>query len=137
MRLLKKSLATAVATLALVAGGAFTAAPASAAGYNGACGAGYGVVNAAQVPNNLGTVFLTYNNSNGYHCAVTIRNNPGPSVHMDVWLRRAGDPSSLQQDMGVYISYAGPVYVYGRGSCMQWGGSIDGNEVNPISLPCN
>jgi len=129
MRLLRKSLATATATLALLAGGVLAAAPASAATYNGACGTGYVVVNSAQVPASLGTVFLTYNSSNGYNCAVTIRNNPGTALPMNVGLRRAGNESSAQYDPGSYTTYAGPVYVYGSGSCMDWGGIINGRQV--------
>ncbi|GAA1005195.1 hypothetical protein Q7689_28800 [Nocardiopsis tropica] len=64
MRLLRKSLTIAVATLTLLAGAASTATPASAAAYNGACGTGYQVVNSLRIPGNQGTVHLTYNNSN-------------------------------------------------------------------------
>ncbi|GAA1005191.1 MULTISPECIES: spore-associated protein A [Nocardiopsidaceae] len=136
MRLLRKSLATATATLALLAGGAIAAAPASAAAYNGACGTGYNVVNSAQVPNNQGTLFLTYNNSNGYNCAVTIRNNPGAALPMLVGLRRTGDESSARYDSGDFTTYAGPVYVHGSDTCMDWTGTINGHQVTRIATNC-
>ncbi|GAA4900686.1 spore-associated protein A [Streptomonospora salina] len=137
MRLFRKSLVTATATLAVLAGGAITASPASAAAYNGACGSGYGVVNSAHVPNNKGTVFLTYNYSNDYNCAVTVRNDPGTALPMNVALRRAGDESSAKYDPGSYTTYSGPVYVYGNDTCMDWGGVIDGDQAVRYATNCS
>ncbi|MES0835772.1 spore-associated protein A [Nocardiopsis tropica] len=130
MRLLRKSLTTAVATLTLLAGAASTATPASAAAYNGACGTGYQVVNSLRIPGNQGTVHLTYNNSNGYNCAVTIPENPGAAA-VDVWLNRAGEPTP-----GLPDPYPGPVYVDGRGSCLEWGGSVNGRRVDWRDTSC-
>lgn len=48
-----------------------TASPASAATYNGACGSGYSVLDSDNV-GQLGTVFLTYNDSTGQNCVVTV-----------------------------------------------------------------
>ncbi|MFL1376293.1 MULTISPECIES: spore-associated protein A [unclassified Nocardiopsis] len=136
MRALKKTLATAAATLLFVALGAVAAAPASAASYNGACGSGYAVVNSAQVAHGLGTVFLTYNSSNGYNCVVTVRNDPGFPLHMHAGLRRAGDESTHKSDSGQYNQYAGPVYVYGRGSCMDWRGVINSQAIQRNATNC-
>ncbi|MFC9910307.1 hypothetical protein [Streptomyces sp. NPDC059862] len=79
----------------------------------------------------LGTVFLTYNSSNGYNCAVAIRDTPDYSApeYMGVRLERTGDIYSAKTDGGNYTTYAGPVYVYGVGSCMDWNGVIVKNNL--------
>ncbi|OOC53591.1 MULTISPECIES: spore-associated protein A [Nocardiopsis] len=135
----KKFRNAALLTAALATGSLALASPASAAGpvasYNNACGSGYGVVNYANV-GSKGTVFLTYNNSTGYNCAVTVRANPGAAVEMVVSLKRTSDPASeARVDSGYYTTYAGPVYRSAAGSCVDWYGYIDGanehrNETN-------
>ncbi|WP_048574734.1 hypothetical protein, partial [Streptomyces leeuwenhoekii] len=107
--------------------GATTAltAPASAAADatpQEACGSGYKTVNSAPV-GSLGTVYLTYNSSNGKNCVATIRNNPGTAVDMSAWVF-VPDTEEQDEDYGRYTSYAGPTYVYGKGHCIDWGGSI-------------
>lgn len=100
---------------ALTLGSAAMATPATAAdspivAYNGVCGSGYNVVNHANI-GNKGTVFLTYNSSNGNNCAVTVRKGTGSAIQMVVGLKRTSDsPSQAVQDEGNYTSYAGPVY---------------------------
>ncbi|GLU47535.1 spore-associated protein A [Nocardiopsis ansamitocini] len=124
MKTLKRFAAISLAAGAMLAGTALSAAPASAATYNGVCGSGYQVVNSASV-GSVGTVFLTYNSANGNNCAVTVRNTPGSAVLMAVSLKRSTSiPENAQQDTGYYTTYAGPVYVYGQGSCMDWQGII-------------
>lgn len=102
---------------------AATTARAAAASYNGACGAGYKVIDSTPVGNS-GKVFLTWNESTGKNCAVTIRNTAGAKIHMEVSLGAldSGQPSG--RDSGQYTSYAGPVYVNGRGHCVAWSGTI-------------
>jgi hypothetical protein len=126
--------ATALAVLAL--GGTLAATtPASAATtrtttqaaptatYNGACGTGYTVIDSTPVGNS-GKVFLTWNQSTGKNCAVTVRNAVGRQINMEVTLDALGDSDDPSVDSGVYTSYAGPVYVNGRGSCVAWSGTI-------------
>ena len=36
-----------------------------------------------------------------------------------------GDGNSSKVDQGVYTTYAGPVYLYAAGECINWGGFID------------
>ena len=96
-------------------------APAAAASYNGQCGSGYGVVNQASVPG--GTVYLTYNNSNGRNCVVVLRSNPGAAMNMDAALKRS-DSTSWRTDPGSFTTYAGPVYQEAAGQCVDWGGAI-------------
>ncbi|MET7678742.1 spore-associated protein [Streptomyces seoulensis] len=114
----------ALAALALGAGTAI-AAPASAAPNTTpqkVCGSSYRTVNSAAV-GSLGTVYLTYNASNGKNCVTTIRNNPGTAVDMSAWLYVA-DTDQGDDDYGSFTSYAGPTYVYGKGHCVDWGGQI-------------
>lgn len=116
---------TALAALAL---GATTvlAAPASAAPNTTpqkVCGSAYKTVNSAAV-GSLGTVYLTYNASNGKNCVTTIRSTPGASVDMSAWIY-VSDTNQGDEDYGSYTSYAGPTYVYGKGHCVDWGGHIN------------
>ncbi|WP_370011222.1 spore-associated protein A [Nocardiopsis sp. LDBS0036] len=117
---------TLVRGTAAVAGLALTMAvgtpmPATAASYGGQCGSGYGVVNEASV--NGGTVFLTYNNSNGRNCVVVVRTDPGSAVNMDAALKRS-DSTSWDTDPGDWTEYAGPVYADAAGHCVDWGGVV-------------
>ncbi|WP_370012648.1 spore-associated protein A [Nocardiopsis sp. LDBS0036] len=120
---LKKAATLAAACGIAAAGLMATAAPASAASYNGACGSDYGVVNQIEFPDNRGTTFLTYNNSNGYNCVVTVRTNPGAAAPMEAFIRVNGT-SSWKRDSGDYTTYAGPVYLSAARQCVDWGGTI-------------
>jgi hypothetical protein len=124
--------AAALATLALAgtiaatapASAATTKAAAATATYNGACGTGYKVIDSTPV-GNVGKVFLTWNESTGKNCAVTIRNTPGAKIYMAVELNISSDHESTPvRDNGQYTSYAGPVYMNGRGHCAEWYGVI-------------
>jgi hypothetical protein len=117
----------AAAALAAVSLGTTTAlaSPASAAPNTTpqkVCGSGYATVNSAPV-GSLGTVYLTYNSSNGRNCVATIRNNPGTALDMSAWVY-VPDTDESDFDTGRYTSYAGPTYVYGKAHCVDWGGSI-------------
>ncbi|MFJ4783532.1 spore-associated protein [Streptomyces sp. NPDC088794] len=112
--------AMAVATTTALAG------PASAAPNTTpqkVCGSSYKTVNSTPV-GTQGTVYLTYNASNGKNCVATIRNNPGVGKDMGAYVY-IPDTDEYAQDEGVYTSYAGPGYVYGKGHCVDWGGHID------------
>ncbi|MDQ0947107.1 hypothetical protein QFZ24_001030 [Streptomyces phaeochromogenes] len=115
------------AALAALSVGATTAlaAPASAAPNTTpqkVCGSSYKTVNSAPV-GSLGTVYLTYNSSNGENCVATIRNSPGTAVDMSTWIY-VPDTDEGAEDFGRYTSYAGPAYVYGKAHCVNWGGHI-------------
>lgn len=132
---LSRRTATAAALATLALGGTIAAtAPASAATtikaaaatatYNGACGTGYKVIDSTPV-GNVGKVFLTWNESTGKNCAVTIRNTPGAKIHMAVELNIDVDyEHNPVVDSGQYTSYAGPVYMSARGYCAIWYGVI-------------
>ncbi|MFJ4920527.1 hypothetical protein [Streptomyces sp. NPDC088725] len=70
-----------------------------------------------------GNVYLTYNSSTGYNCVVTVRNSSGSAVYMDTGVKKSGS-STWSYDAGQYKTYAGPIYVYGAGSCVDWYGTI-------------
>ncbi|HJE60698.1 MAG TPA: spore-associated protein A [Nocardiopsis listeri] len=113
-----------------------TASPASAATYNGACGSGYSVLGSDNV-GQLGTVFLTYNDSTGQNCVVTIRNNPGqPVTWMNAGVRLSGDPGSAVEDPGHYTTYAGPVYLQAAGKCVDWSGTISNENGGAVDSFC-
>lgn len=80
---------TGAALAALALGGTTAlAGPASAAPNTTpqkVCGSSYKTVNSAPV-GSLGTVYLTYNSSNGKNCVATIRSNPGTRLDMSAWI---------------------------------------------------
>lgn len=96
-------------------------APAAAAPYSGVCGDGYGVVNEADIAG--GTIYLTYNNSNGRNCVVVMRSSPGAAMNMDAVLKTSAG-TSWQTDPGNWTTYAGPVYLEAAGRCVDWGGVV-------------
>ncbi|MCX5418246.1 spore-associated protein [Streptomyces sp. NBC_00078] len=129
--------ASALAALSL---GTMTAlaAPASAAPNTTpqrVCGSGYKTVNSAPV-GSLGTTYLTYNSANGKNCVATIRNNPGTALDMSAWIY-VPDTEQGDDDYGLYSSYAGPTYVYGKGHCVSWGGNIDNVYVQVNNSNCS
>jgi len=133
-----RSVLSTVALAALTVGGtAALAAPASAAPNTTpqkVCGSGYKTVNSAPV-GSLGTVYLTYNSSNGKNCVTTIRNTPGTAQDMSAWIYVNGT-DEYDEDYGRFTSYAGPTYVYGKGYCVDWGGQIKNVYVQVTGSNC-
>ncbi|WP_330461567.1 spore-associated protein [Streptomyces sp. NBC_00820] len=133
-----RSVLTATALAALSVGTtAALAAPASAAPNTTpqkVCGSSYKTVNSAPI-GSLGTVYLTYNSSNGKNCVVTIRTNPGAAQEMSAWIY-VPDTDAGDQDYGLYTSYAGPAYVYGKAHCVDWGGHISNVYVQVTGSNC-
>ncbi|MEV6056532.1 spore-associated protein A [Streptomyces sp. NPDC052107] len=127
----------ALAALAVPAGLLVTAPTASAAAaYNGVCGSGYGVVNKAPIAD-VGMVYLTYNSKTGKNCVVTQRNTAGSPIYMVAYLNVVGRPESeAAVDEGEYRSYAGPVYKYAPGVCVEWGGVIGNWQTFNASSNC-
>ncbi|MFI0773745.1 spore-associated protein A [Streptomyces sp. NPDC021212] len=111
-----------------------SASAAARAAYNGACGSGYKVVNSAPV-GTQGTVFLTYNSAKGKNCVVTVRNTAGAAKNMFAYLYVNG-AAEPQLDEGLYKSYAGPIYDYGRGKCVDWAGGIDNQSTFTYGSNC-
>ncbi|MER5933562.1 spore-associated protein A [Streptomyces sp. NPDC002054] len=115
---------TVPAALATLAAAGAAAAPASAAGYNGACGTGYTVIDSRSL-GDATTVFLTWNRATGKNCVVhqITTDNGGWPWLIGAWVQRTADDRK-SQDHGEYTRYAGPVYVNGRGTCINWGGRL-------------
>jgi hypothetical protein len=128
--------ATAVGALA-VGGTTALAAPASAAPNTTpqkVCGSAYKTVNSAPI-GSRGTVYLTYNATNGKNCVVTIRSNPGTRMDMSAWVY-VPDTDQGADDQGSFTSYAGPAYVYGKGHCVDWGANIGNVYVQVTGSNC-
>ncbi|REE94747.1 spore-associated protein A [Thermomonospora umbrina] len=111
--------AGAVAVMAVAAVGAAAAPAQAAAYYNGACGAGYTVID--KLDSGQGVTYLTYNN--GWNCVVAVTDRPGARQYMKAQIKRSRD-SQWIRDEGYYTQYAGPVYVYAPSECIDWGGSV-------------
>jgi hypothetical protein len=109
---------------ALVVATLTTAAPASAAPNpytpGEVCGAGYGTVETKS--STYATVYLMYNNGNGYNCVVTLKSGAaaGVSTRTAAWLEVRG--GSFGKDDGNFYWYAGPVKFYAPGVCVMFGG---------------
>ena len=106
----------------MAAAPAASAATGSGTAYNGACGSGYTVVNSAV--GTPGAVYLTYNASTGMNCVVTVRPTTADTAYMRASVDVLGDGVDAAVDEGYYHTYAGPVYAYGRGMCVAWGGVV-------------
>jgi hypothetical protein len=133
----RAKLAAAALVAVSVGGTTALAAPASAAASvtpGTVCGSGYKTVNSAPI-GSRGTVYLTYNSINGKNCVVTIRNTVGTAVDMSAYLY-VPDTDQGDGDYGTYTSYAGPVYAYGKGHCVDWGGSIGSVSVQVTGSNC-
>jgi hypothetical protein len=133
----RSTLAAAVLTATAIAGTTALAAPASAAASatpQTVCGSGYKTVNSAPI-GTRGTVYLTYNSANGKNCVVTIRKATGTAIDMSAYLY-VPDTDQGDGDYGKYTSYAGPVYAYGKGHCVDWGGSIGNVSVDVTGSNC-
>ncbi|MFJ4714103.1 spore-associated protein [Streptomyces sp. NPDC088785] len=135
---LSRSMLSLAAVAALTAGStAVLASPASAAPNTTpqkVCGSSYKTVNSAAV-GSLGTVYLTYNATNGRNCVATIRKSPGTAVDMSAW-EYVADTDQGDSDYGTYTSYAGPTSVYGKAHCVDWGGSIKNVYVSVYGSNC-
>ncbi len=134
-RITKRVIARAAVAALLAAGTALgLAGGAQAAGYNGACGAGYTVIDSKQL--NAGTVYLTWNSATGQNCVVTIRNTPGPAELMSASIRLSGS-SQWTNEVNYFTTYAGPVRVTAPGHCIDWQGAIEDNSAGEFDSHCN
>lgn len=121
--------------------GVASAAPSVHADYKGnpalikpgpLCGSGYIVYDSIRLskPNRLGaTVYLLY--KGGMNCAVTIADPAITNKPFWMWvqLRQSNQHSNpgnhpWHRDANYYYNATHPVYVYGGGICVDWGGGI-------------
>lgn len=129
-RLLPSVTALLVAAAGMVA---LTPGVASAATYNGKCGAGYRVIDQGNLAG--GTVFLAYSRATGKNCVVTVRDRPGERLFMAARVSLSGQP--WNSDEGQYTRYAGPVFVPARHQCIDWGGTIGSSEYYEYGVHCD
>ncbi|MFF0291456.1 spore-associated protein [Streptomyces sp. NPDC005262] len=137
MRSMRNVMAVGALTTLVVGATAVVGTTASAAPNvtpQGVCGAAYKTVNSVPV-GSLGTVYLTYNSSNGKNCVATIRANPGAAKDMSTYIY-VPDTDAWAGDSGKYTSYAGPAYVYGKAHCVSWGGNIANVYVSVENSNC-
>ncbi|MFD6479008.1 spore-associated protein A [Streptomyces anulatus] len=131
-RVLRTSASAATAG-AVTAGLLILAAPAAHAVGYGICGSGHKLIDSAPI-GNFGTAYLTWNAGSGQNCLVVVRGDPGASVRMSALIGR--DDGVQDVDSGFYTTYAGPVYVDGRGTCVDWSGVIGNEEISRWDSHC-
>ncbi|MBB3062062.1 N-acetylmuramoyl-L-alanine amidase [Microbulbifer rhizosphaerae] len=85
------------------------------------CGSGYEVIDSHALSG--GRVYLLYNSSNGYNCAVTLKTlNLGSPSAVSASLQVKGE--TMATDSGNFSYYAGPVKRSAPDTCVKWGGSV-------------
>ncbi|MEU3734862.1 spore-associated protein A [Streptomyces sp. NPDC033538] len=107
-----------------------------------ACGSAYNVtveVGDQGLPDRYYWHVLLYNPSNGYNCAVLVKDsgnsNYGSPSSMSVAIRAAG--GSWHRDSGSYTTYAGPVYVHAPSTCVYLNTKVPNHEWTSFALGCN
>ncbi|GAA2378626.1 hypothetical protein GCM10010404_38620 [Nonomuraea africana] len=119
--------------LAIIAGAVLTSTwivtSATPAGASGPCGNGYGRVGVYKIPENgdrMGTLEVYYNSRTGKNCALAY--GYGATYGSHAWkmvgISRSGATRYADQDSGNYTTYAGPVYVSARDTCINVNASI-------------
>ncbi|RKT55483.1 M23 family metallopeptidase [Saccharothrix australiensis] len=86
-------------------------------------GAGYKVIDTAQLPGSAGSVHLLYDASTRRNCVATLKKTSlGTAGPTSAYLEVQG--SARQTDQGDYTFYAGPVSAVADAKCVKWGGSV-------------
>jgi hypothetical protein len=98
------------------------------------CGSGYSFLRSWEITDNgiyegVGFIDIYYNSAMGFNCAIARGNDAKVTQHhyIAVAIRRSGDGVWIQDgdDPNTnYTSYAGPVYAYGRGGCIDFAGEL-------------
>ncbi|MBB5775424.1 N-acetylmuramoyl-L-alanine amidase [Nonomuraea jabiensis] len=84
------------------------------------CGAGYKVIDSAALGSS-GTVYLTFNSTNGNNCVATIKKaSLGKATATAAFLEVKGKTRAT--DTGNFDYYAGPVRAAAADKCVKWGG---------------
>ncbi|MER6951832.1 M23 family metallopeptidase [Nonomuraea sp. NPDC000554] len=98
------------------------------------CGSGYKVIDSAAL-GTAGTVYLTYNSSNGNNCVATIKKTSlGQKTATSAYLEVQGKARAT--DSGDFTYYAGPVRANASGKCVRWGGKAGSATYNSPSEHC-
>ncbi|MGV9270221.1 hypothetical protein ACWDRR_36860 [Kitasatospora sp. NPDC003701] len=135
--MIKKHLATILAATVL-AGGFVGLSAGTAQAYPrvNKCGSGYNFKQSWNITDNhmaglVGFIDIYYHSGNGHNCAIARGNDATVTGQhlIGVAIRRSGDSNWIQDGPGQnYTSYAGPVYVYAMGSCIDFAGELSYNE---------
>ncbi|OLT27839.1 spore-associated protein [Nocardiopsis sp. CNR-923] len=104
-------------------------------GGNPGGGGTFGQVNSAAIPGGAGTLYLFYNNTTGYNCAVTVNTGVGPT-YVDVGLRQTGNDGTARWGSSGNGQHAGPVYVAARGICVDTTGAVGDQSTALIGTNC-
>jgi sialidase-1 len=100
-----------------------------------ACGGGYSVIDSAPL-GSAGSVYLSYNASNGQNCVSTMKSaSLGTATATAAYLEAAG--SARITDSGSFSWFAGPVRTGAAGKCVRWGGSAGGVNYNSPLEHCD
>jgi hypothetical protein len=122
---LKRKATLTLTTVAMLAGSVAVSSRANAAASSpaAACGSGYHVIDHHNV--DYATIYLLYNGSTD--CVVTWKTafvgTPSPT-QVEAYIERQRNPD-VAIDVGRYAFYAGPAYLYAKGTCVDWGGYAD------------
>jgi hypothetical protein len=125
---------TAVATAATAISAGLLAMPstASAAAPVGSCGSSYGKVGSYKVTRSwegtAGYIDVYYSRSTGKNCAITRPISSLAGKAGNIWVCIEQDKGYARDCDGVtknYRYYAGPVYVSGRGQCINVSGGLN------------
>ncbi|MFJ7276817.1 hypothetical protein [Kitasatospora sp. NPDC098663] len=79
----------------------------------------------------VGFIDIYYNSGNGYNCAIARGNDATVTGQnrIAVFIRRSGDGSWVRDGVDQnYTRYAGPVYAYAKGACIDFIGELRYNE---------
>ncbi|MFI7385891.1 hypothetical protein [Streptomyces sp. NPDC049813] len=143
----KKLAAVTVSALAMVLAPLATTADASTKSdvvstARSACGSAYSTTVAAAdqgVPGKYYWYVLLYNPSNGYNCAMQIKDSKNgdynKASYIGVGIRVAG--GSWHEDKGNYTKYAGPVYVHAPNECVYLHTQEPGHEWWSNAMACS
>ncbi|NKZ02675.1 hypothetical protein [Actinomadura latina] len=126
MRLRERAAAVAT-SLAVAAGFTMAVSPAAHAGGYGCSGSLIDTYAVKSPVNTLSHVYLYYNSSTGYNCAVNVKTAYYSQFKHDISIEIYNTTLTednirwgvnIDQDNGKYWQYAGPVKVKGRGMCI-------------------
>ena len=100
-----------------------------------ACGVGYDVIDKQEL-GTAGTVFLSYNASNGQNCVSTMKSaGAGTASQTSAYLEVKG--STRKTDSGSFAYFAGPVKATAADKCVKWGGAAGGQSYNSEFEHCS
>ncbi|MFJ7910674.1 hypothetical protein [Kitasatospora sp. NPDC096204] len=135
--MIKKHLAAVLAATVLAGGFVgLSAGAAHATDRVNKCGSAYAFKKSWNITDDhmgkvVGFIDIYYNSGNGYNCAITRGNDATVTGQhkIGVEIRRSGDANWIGDGPGHnYTQYAGPVYAYAKGACIDFGGEVSYNE---------